>query len=105
MMKKLLSLLLLSPLLFCPFQVKADGLDLNTTSTPSPASDSTDSSTSQNSISGISGYNKFSNEVERQEVKSGNEKQSNVLPLTVTLLATGGVGGSYFFYQTKMKRR
>ena len=103
MMKKLLSLLLLSPLLFCPFQVKADGLDLNTT--PTPASDNTDSSTSQNSISGISGYNKFSNEVERQEVKSGNERQSNVLPLTVTLLATGGVGGSYFFYQTKMKRR
>ncbi len=114
MKKNVLLLILLSFFLLTPTIVKADGLDTTktptTTTTPTETEESETGTGTQNGedetstgqgTAGISGYSK----VERQEVKSGNERQSNILPLAVTLLATGGVGGGYFFYQNKMKRK
>ncbi len=116
MKKNVLLLILLSFFLLSPTLVKADGLDTSkvpsntTTTTPTEEEESETGTGTQNGeaeedsgkgTAGISGYS----QVERQEVKSGNERQSNILPLAVTLLATGGVGGGYFFYQNKMKRK
>lgn len=43
----------------------------------------------------------YRSRIERQEVKGGNEKKGNTLPLVLTVIAIAGIGGGYYYYQKK----
>lgn len=80
--------IILSMMIFlCPIVANADGYVPETTPTPSPQQE----------------VEPFSNEIEKQEVKAPNQKQSNTLPIVLTIGTIGILGGGYYFYQTKKR--
>ena len=103
-------LLLFVAFFITPTIVKADGLDKVPSTTPTPTAsplkeEEERTEDRQNNISNNQYSSQYSSIIERQEVKSGNEKKSSLVPLAVTLFTTGGIGGGYYLYQTKRKRR
>ena len=92
-MKKFIGLFLLV-LLLSPFQVWADGYipednsnQIETKSVPTPTP------TPEVNI----------NSIDRQDVKSPNQKQSSTIPFVLTIAGIGMASGGYYLYQ-KNKR-
>lgn len=112
-MKKFMIFLLF--IFFCfPIVANADGYiqegPSNQTGTTTPPTQDTNDTEGQNNDGNIEGLLEDSNDrirqyrssIERQEVKEGNQKQGNILPLVFTIIvASCACGGYYYFKRIK----
>lgn len=98
-MKKFIGMIVLLLILFCPLVTYADGYtpDEGVLPSPTPNPVVTDD---PNAKSGDR-TQLFSNDITRQQVKSGNIKTSSSLPLILTVITVGTIGGGYYYFQRK----